>query len=312
MDLKKSRILIFGSTGFFGFNFCKKLKQQKISFRTLSKKQCNLLNYKQTYSKIKKINPDIIFNFAGKIGGIDYNIKKPSEILYNNCKISLNLYEISSSLNVKKLISIGSSCSYPDSKQKSLDEKKLFTGKLHPSVEAYGFWKLLNIVAAKSYLSEKKFKSLNIIFPSLYGPHDKFDEMNSHVISSLIVKFFEAKKKNKKFVKCWGDGKPIREFLFVEDATEALLEITKSYNSVEPINVGIGKGYSIKKISEIIKKSISFEGKILWNKKKSNGAMKKVLNNKKMLINIKWRAKTKIESGINKTILWYSSLRETK
>ena len=307
MNLKKNKILILGSTGFFGFNFCRKLKEKKINYSSLTKKQCNLLNYDESLRKIKKINPSIIYNFAGKIGGIDYNIKKPAEILFNNCKITLNLFEISSSLKVKKLINIGSSCSYPDSKSKILNEKKLFTGRLHTSVEAYGFWKLLSIVAAKSYNKQKNFKSLNIIFPSLYGPFDKFDKMNSHVISSLIVKFFDAIKRKQNVVNCWGDGKPIREFLFVEDATEALVEITKSYNNIEPINIGSGIGYSIKKIAEIIKKNILYKGKIVWNKNMPNGALKKVLDNKKMLKNIKWRASTKIEIGIAKTILWYNS-----
>lgn len=307
MILKKKNILVLGSTGFFGFNFCRKLKEKKIKFSTLTKKQCNLLNYDETLKKIRKINPSIIYNFAGKIGGIDYNIKKPAEILFNNCKITLNLFEISSKLKIKRLINIGSSCSYPGVSSSSLKEKNLFTGKLHPTVEAYGFWKLLSIVASRSYNKQMQFKSLNVIFPSLYGLYDKFDEMNSHVISSLIVKFCDSKKKNKKFVKCWGDGRPVREFLFVEDAAEALIEITKSYSGIEPINIGTGKGYSIKKIAEIIKKLTSYKGKILWDKNMSNGAMMKILDNKEMLKKITWRAKTTIEIGIEKTILWYIS-----
>ena len=310
MDLKKNRILILGSTGFFGFNLCKKLKEKKIKFFSLTKKQCDLLNYEKSLKKIKKINPSIILNFAGKVGGIDYNINKPAEIIFNNCKITLNLFEISSQLKIKKLINIGSSCSYPSSNLPSLKEKSLFTGKLHSTVESYGFWKLLNIVASKAYKKEKKLNSLNIIFPSLYGPYDKFDKINSHVISALIIKFLDSKKKNKKFIKCWGDGRPVREFLFVEDAVEALIEIIKSYNNISPINIGTGKGYSIKKIAEIIKKLISYKGKIKWDRNMSNGAMKKVLNNKEMLKTIKWRAKTQIEIGISKTILWYNSVKK--
>jgi nucleoside-diphosphate-sugar epimerase len=110
-----------------------------------------------------------------------------------------------------------------------------------------------------------------------------------------------------KFVKCWGNGKPVREFLFVEDACEALIEITKSYNDIKPLNVGMGKGYSIKKIAEIIKKQISYNGEIVWDKNMSNGTMKKVLNNREMLKKIKWRATTDIEKGISKTISWYSN-----
>jgi len=117
-------------------------------------------------------------------------------------------------------------------------------------------------------------------------------------------------KKNKKFIKCWGDGSPVREFLFVEDAVEVLIEIVKSYNHISPINVGMGKGYSIKKIAQIIKKLTLYKGKIKWDKNTSNGTMKKILNNRKMLKQLKWRAKTDIEVGIAKTISWYSSFKK--
>ena len=207
MNLNKNKILILGSSGFFGFNFCKKLKENKIKFSSLKKEQCNLLNYEESYKVIKKINPSIIFNFAGKVGGIDYNINKPAEIIFNNGKITLNLFEISSKLKIKKLINIGSSCSYPDSNQSTLNEKNLFTGQLNPTVEAYGFWKLLSIVSSKSYKKQTKLNSLNIIFPSLYGPFDKFDKINSHVISALIVKFFESKKKKYEICKMLGQWK---------------------------------------------------------------------------------------------------------
>lgn len=310
MNLKKNKILILGSSGFFGYNFCRKLTKEKINFFTLTRKQCDLLNYEKSLKKIKAINPSIIFNFAGKVGGISYNINKPAEIIFNNCKIGLNLFEISSELKIKKLINIGSSCSYPDSNLPNLKEKNLFTGPLHPTVEAYGFWKLLTIVASKAYKKQSKLNSLNIIFPSLYGPYDKFDKINSHVISALILKFLDSKKKNKKFIKCWGDGSPVREFLFVEDAVEVLIEIVKSYNHISPINVGMGKGYSIKKIAQIIKKLTLYKGKIKWDKNTSNGAMKKILNNRKMLKQLKWRAKTDIEVGIAKTISWYSSFKK--
>ena len=310
MNLKKNKILILGSTGFFGFNFCKELKKRKIKFFTLTKRECDLLDYKKSFKKIRKIKPNIIFNFAGKVGGINYNINKPAEIIFNNCKIGLNLFEISSQLKIKKLVNIGSSCSYPDKNLNNLKEKILFTGPLHSTVEAYGFWKLLTIVASKAYRKETKLNSINVIFPSLYGPYDKFDKTNSHVISALILKFLESKRKNKKFTKCLGDGKPIREFLFIEDAVEALIEITKFYNDISPINIGIGKGYSIEQIAKIIKKLILYKGKIKCGKKSSNGAMKKILNNKKMVKEIKWRAKTDIEEGIAKTISWYSSFQK--
>ena len=188
------------------------MKKKKIKFSTLERKKCNLLNYEKSLKMISKQRPDIIFNCAGKVGGINYNINKPSEIFYDNIKILLNIFKIASLLKVKKLINIGSSCCYPTKLKKKLNEKDLFKGELHPSVEAYGFWKLASITGAKAFYSEKKLVTVNLIFPSMYGPRDKFDPENSHVISSLIVKFYKAVKEKKKAVTLWGTGEPIREF----------------------------------------------------------------------------------------------------
>ena len=306
MNLKNKRILVLGNRGFFGSNLIKKLKQDKYNYFFL-KKNCDLLDFKKSYLEIKKINPQIIINCAGKVGGLHYNIHKQSEIFYNNIKILLNVLEISSLLKVKRLVNIGSSCSYPVTIKKKLKENMLFTGKLHKTVEAYGFWKLASILGSRAYKREKHLKSQNIIFPSLYGPNDKFDKINSHVVSALVCKFHEAKLKNKKKVILWGDGSPIREFMFIEDAVEGLLNIIKIYDSIDPLNLGSGKGYSIKKIADLISAGFEYKGKIYWDKKKPNGSKSKILDivNQKKISN--WKPKITLDKGINLTINWYKN-----
>ena len=175
-----------------------------------------LLNYSKSFKNHKKKKPDIIFNCAGKVGGIGYNLKKPSEIFYENIQMLINVLKSFIILKIKKLINIGSSCCYPSNLRRKLKEKDLFKGELHLSVEAYGFWKLSSVVGARAFYKEFKLKTINLIFPSLYGPMDKFDPENSHVISSLIVKFANAKKLKKNKIKLWGSGEPIREFILLK------------------------------------------------------------------------------------------------
>lgn len=305
MNLKKNKILILGSTGFLGKNLCFKLKQKKIKFSTLTKKQCNLLDYNKLLRILSKKKPDIIFNCAGKVGGIGYNIKNPSEIFYENIKMLLNIFKIASSLKVKKLINIGSSCCYPSRFTRKLKEKNLFEGKLHPSVEAYGFWKLASIIGAKAFNNEKKLVTINLIFPSLYGPMDKFDQENSHVISSLIVKFYNAVKMKKNSLTLWGTGNPVREFIFIDDAIEVLIKIAANYNSIKPINAGVGKGHKIKKIAFLLQKIYKFQGKILWDPSKPDGQKYKLLDNNLIKNEIRWKPKIDIDLGLSKTVLWF-------
>ena len=303
-NLVKSRILLLGDKGFFGKNLKNYFLKNKYNFYVLPKNH-NLHNFDKTYKFINKTKPSIIINCAGKVGGLHYNIAKPAEIFYCNIKILLNILEVGRLLKINKIINIGSSCSYPaKTKRLKLSEKILFTGKLHNSVEAYGFWKLSSIIGAKAYKKQYNINSLNIIFPSLYGPHDKFDELNSHVISSLIRKFIKAKINKKNIVKLWGSGSPTREFMFIEDAIEGLMTILMKYNSIEPINLGIGKGYKIRDIAQKIKKIIKYEGKIFWDKNKPNGSMNKILDISKQNKLIKWRPTVDIDTGLLLTVKW--------
>ena len=306
MVLKNNKILILGSKGFLAKNLIKELKKRNIKYSSLEKKDCDLLNYSKSFKIIKRKKPDIIFNCAGKVGGIGYNLKRPSEIFYENIQILINILKISSVLKIKKLINIGSSCCYPSNLKRKLKEKDLFKGELHPSVEAYGFWKLSSIIGARVFHKERKLKTINLIFPSLYGPLDKFDPENSHVISSLIAKFYYANKQKRKKIKLWGTGEPIREFIFIEDAVDVLMKISLKYNSIDPINVGAGKGYKIKKIAGIISKIYNFKGDIIWDTNKPDGQKQKILDNSKLKKISTWRPKTSIYDGLLKTVNWYN------
>jgi len=304
MKLKSKKILILGHKGFFGSNLFRELKLKKFNVCTLSDKS-NLHNFNKSFLEIKKLKPEIIINCAGKVGGLHYNITKRTEIFYCNLKILINVLEISSKTNVKRIINIGSSCSYPANiKKKKLSENSLFQGNLHETVEPYGFWKLASIVGSKAYYFNNKILSQNIIFPSLYGPGDKFDTLNSHVISSLIKKFDKAKNNNNN-VYLWGNGKPKREFMYISDAINGIIKILSKYKLIEPINLGQGKGHSIKEIAMYLKKIFDYKGNVIWNKKMPNGAMSKILDVKKQDKFLGWRPNISLKEGLIKTVEWY-------
>ena len=305
MSINKNKILILGHKGFFGSNLLNKLKTQNYNVCQLSY-NLNLHNFEKSLKEIKKINPDLIINCAGKVGGLHYNISKKTEIFYCNIKILINVLEISSRLNIKRLINIGSSCSYPKNlKSNKLSENNLFKGELHETVEPYGFWKLASIIGSRAYYFDKKIISQNIIFPSLYGPGDKFDALNSHVISSLIKKFDKAKKNKINSVILWGNGKPKREFMYIDDAVEGIKKVITRYKLIDPINLGQGKGHSIKEIAIILKKIFNYNGKIIWDKSMPNGAMSKILDVKKQDKLLKWGPNVSLENGLAKTVDWY-------
>ncbi len=305
MKIKNKKILILGHRGFFGSSLLKKLMLENYNVCKLSDKS-NLHNFEKSLKEIKKLKPNIIINCAGKVGGLNYNITKKTEIFYCNIKILINILEISSILNIKRIINIGSSCSYPKKlKSKKLSEKSLFQGELHETVEPYGFWKLASIVGSRAYYHNKKIISQNIVFPSLFGPGDKFDVKNSHVISSLIKKFYQAKKNRINKVILWGNGKPQREFMYIDDAVMGIKKVLSKYKSIEPINLGQGKGYTIKEIAIYLKKIFNYNGRIIWDKKMPNGAMSKILDVKKQDKLLKWRPKISLENGLSKTVDWY-------
>ena len=155
------------------------------------------------------------------------------------------------------------------------------------------------------FKNERKLNSINLIFPALYGPFHDLDGKNSHVMASLISRFIKCKSLNSKSVTCWGNGKPIREFIYVDDAVDAILLATKKYNKIEPLNIGEGKGYTVKQLAKIIKELTSYKGKIVWDKSKPNGVMKKILDTTKMKKVLNWEPKIKLRDGINLTIKWY-------
>ena len=300
----KKKYLIIGSKGFLGSNLYLLLKKKNEIVYGDNKKY-DLKKINNVLRLFENIKPDVVINCAGKTGGVEFTNSFPSTILEENIRINSNIFEVSKIFKVKRLILIGASCMYPEKKNGKFKEENLFFGPMHKSVEAYGFWKLSQIVFMNAYKKQFKLNSFCLIFPNIYGPGDKFQNKSSHVIAALIRKFYMAKKNNYKFVNLLGTGQEIRDSIYIDDAVNVIYKILKRSFRFGYLNASSGESFSIKTLAEKIKKKISYKGLIKWEKNKTKSANYKILSTEKIKKKINWEPKFNLTKGLNKTIEWY-------
>ena len=305
---QNKKIIITGGYGFLGSRVVNKLKSfynppEVIIFH---KRDFNLVkenDVKKLFETHKNI--DLVIHLAGDVGGIGYNRRFPGEILYNNLMMNTLMMEYSRKYGVKKFVGIGSVCSYPKFTPVPFKEENLWNGYPEETNAPYGLAKKMMLVQGQAYRQQFNFNAIHLLMINLYGPGDDFDPDNSHVIGGLIKKFCEAKKKNLKELVAWGTGKPTREFLYVDDAVEAIILATEKYNKPEPVNIGSGKEVSIKELADLIANLTGFNGKIIWDTSKPDGQPRRCLNVSKAEKEFGFKALTSLEEGLKKTIQWY-------
>ena len=301
---KNNTILVTGGYGFLGQRIISILKKKKYNkVYTFKKSDFDISNESETKKLFQKIKPEIVINCAALVGGINFCRQFPGTIFMKNMKIQINTLNFSWLYKVKKLINVGSACIYSDKNKTPFIESDFDKKVMHPSVLNYGFSKLTQIYGSLALSKEFGLNSINLLPANLYGPFDKFDADNSHVISAMIKKFSLAKKKKLNKVIFYGTGNTIREFIHVDDCAEGIVKATEKYNSTEPLNLGTGKGVKIKELAKKIAKLIEFDGEIYWDKKIEDGAKIKVLSNLKMKKQLQWKPKINLDEGLKKLIL---------
>lgn len=305
MNLRGKRILVTGGSGFLGRVIVKKLEQRDANVFVPRSKHYNLVDYKACRRLFHYVMPQIVIHSAAFYGGIWLNELYPARIYFKNLMMGANIIEMCRMWDVEKFVGIGTACSYPGKIEGDLKEDQLWDGACHNSVECYGMTKKMLAVQCKAYNKQYGLNGIHLIMTNLYGEHDTFNPDRSHVVAALIRKFVEAKMNGADKVDVWGSGKPIREFLYIEDAAEAIVRATKTYDSLEPMNIGLGIGTSIKELVELIAKITEFKGEIIWDASKPDGTMRKVLDISKMVETLDWQPKTSLEEGLKKTIDWF-------
>jgi GDP-L-fucose synthase len=308
MNFKNKKILVTGANGMVGKSLIKKLREDRYNNLLLpSSKELDLKNQKNVEEYFKINNPEYIFHLASKVGGIAANMASPAEFLYENIMIESNVIESSRKNDVKKLLFLGSSCIYPRDCPQPMKEEYLLTGKLEPTNEGYAIAKICGLKLCENYNKQYGTNFINLMPPNMYGLNDHFEPEKSHVISSLITKFDDAKNNKAESVEIWGTGNARREFLFVEDATDAMVYFMKNYSAKEMgsfVNIGSGKDVSIKGLAYLIKEITEYKGSIKFDPTKPDGMPKKLLDSSKAA-SLGWEAKTNLREGLKKTIEWY-------
>lgn len=302
----KKKILVAGGTGFLGKAIIKNLKSKKINYITTSLSlNTDFRDFKKTVEYFNANKPEIVIHAAAYVGGIKFGLDHAGEIYYNNTLINTNLIEASRLTHVKKIIIPIANCAYPDVVNKDFKEDEFWNGPLNETVMVYGMVKKSQFAQSWAYARQYGMKFVNLILPNMYGPNDYFDEERSHALGALLMKIVNAKLKNLPQVVVWGTGKPVREWLYVEDGAEALIRAIDINHFVDPINIGIGKGVSIKDLAILIQKIVGYKGKLVFDTSKPDGAPYKVMNIDKCKKILKWYPKTDLRQGIEKTYKWY-------
>lgn len=302
--LKDAKIYVAGSNGMVGSAIVRALKAKGyINLVVKSSKELDLKNQQAVRDFFSQEQPEYVFLAAAKVGGIHANNTYPATFIYDNIMIQSNVIQAAYDFNVKKLLFLGSSCIYPKFAPQPIKEEYLLTGSLEPTNEAYAIAKIAGLKMCQFYKQQYGCNFISAMPTNLFGINDNFNLENSHVLPALLRKFIEAKQNNKQEVTIWGSGTPMREFLFVDDLAEACLFLMENYNGIETVNIGTGEDVSIKELAETIMKIVGFEGSLIFDASKPDGAPRKLLDVSK-INNLGWKHQTNLEEGIQKTLNW--------
>lgn len=309
------RIIVTGGAGFFGGkvveHLAKKLRQSVIAETRLlvpRKKNWNLVSFPQTSHLMDEYKPDIVIHMAAKCGGIGANRERPGEFFYDNMAMGINVIEACRQANVSKLVLIGTVCAYPKFTPVPFKETSLWDGYPEETNAPYGIAKKSLMVMGEAYRRQYNMNIITLIPVNLYGVGDSLDLANNHVIPALISKFVTARRQKLPFVDVWGTGTASREFLFANDAAEAVVLAAEKYNGADPVNLGSGQEITIKDLVETIGRLTGYEGEIRWDASKPDGQPRRCLDISRAKEYFGWQAKTTIEEGLKKTIAWFEQV----
>ena len=302
-------VLVTGGGGFLGQHVLAKLRsagcEKVIAPR---KREYDLREREQIVRLLKQAQPDLILHLAAVVGGIGANRLHPGEFFYDNAIMGIELLEAARRLDVRKFVCLGTICAYPKFAPLPFHEEELWNGYPEETNAPYGLAKKMLLVQSQAYRQEYGFNCIYLLPVNLYGPKDNFDPLTSHVIPGLIKKLVDAKARGDKTVTCWGTGAASREFLYVEDAAEAILLAAELYNKPAPVNIGSGSEITIRELAELLRELTGFEGELIWDATRPDGQPRRRLDVSLAIREFGFLAKTSLVEGLRRTIEWYQSL----
>lgn len=307
---KNARIYVAGHRGLVGSAIVRSLKDKgydNLILRTHG--ELDLTDQAKVFDFFAKEKPGYVVLAAAHVGGINANNTYPADFIYINSIIQCNVIKAAHDNKVKKLLFLGSSCIYPKLAPQPIKESALLSGPLEETNEGYAIAKIMGLEMCKFFKRQYGDDFISCMPTNLYGPNDNFDLENSHVLPAMIRKFHEAKVAEADAVELWGDGSPLREFLYVDDMADACVYLLENYSGEEHVNIGTGKEITIKALAELVRDIVGFKGEIRWNTDMPNGTPRKLCDVSK-LHDIGWKEKVELPEGIRKEYEWFLSQDE--
>ena len=295
---KQGKIYVAGHRGMVGSAIVRALEKKGYgNIITRTHQELDLCRQQEVEDFFAREKPDHVFLAAAKVGGIVANQEALADFMYENATLEMNVIHAAWKNGCKKLLFLGSSCIYPRMAPQPMKESCLLTSALEQTNEAYALAKIAGLKYCEYLNRQYQTDYISAMPTNLYGPNDNYHPTHSHVLPALIRRFHEAKESGAKEVTCWGTGKPLREFLYVDDLADACVFLMENYSGNETVNVGTGKELTIRELTELVAKVIGYEGEILWDASKPDGTPRKLLDVSK-LESLGWHYKTELEDGI--------------
>lgn len=303
-DLSGKRAWVAGHRGMVGSALVRRLGRIDCEVITAGRDEVDLRRQDRVENWFDKNRPEAVFLAAAKVGGILANNSYPADFLYENLMIQTNVLEAARRSGVEKLVFLGSSCIYPKHAPQPIAEDSLLTGPLEPTNQWYAIAKISGVMLAQAYRRQHESDFICCQPTNLYGPDDNFDLESSHVLPALLRKAHEAKHAGATELKIWGTGEPLREFLHVDDAADAMVFLAEHYSDEAIVNVGTGKDISIANLARMTCKAVGFSGELTFDTDKPDGTPRKLLDVSRLHA-LGWRHRIDLKDGIAQTYDWY-------
>lgn len=312
-DWKSTRVTVTGGAGFLGRHVCERLRARgALSVDVPRRSEFDLTHEADVERIYESFAPDFVIHLAAEVGGIGANREHPGRFYYANAAMGLHLIEHGRRRGIRKFVQAGTVCGYPNHTQVPFKEDDLFNGYPEETNAPYGVAKRALAVMLDAYRDEYGLASAYLLPANLYGPHDNFDPQTSHVIPALIRKCCDAADRKAKSITCWGTGQASREFLFVDDAAEAIVRATEVIEDPTPINLGTGREVTIRQLVESIAEISGFTGTIEWDASMPDGQPRRCLDVSRAREMLGWSAAVDLTDGLQRTIDWYRTRPELR